>query len=221
MRNITSLAYFSLYVKCIFVFLSEQCHRDRLHTKFGYAIISILTKIWVNVMKQLDHYETISKIISCQSELLLCLCGLTSENLGLILRTADVFAVKKIFYYGDSLKNEGKIKRVSRGASTPIEFIDSLQCIEDIRHEGYTLTALEITDESFPLRTFVFPSKTCLIVGNERNGVPQELLDIADNACYIEMYGKNISSLNVSVSTAIAINRYMELQQVIHAQNFE
>ena len=70
--------------------------------------------------------------------------------------------------------------------------------------------ALEITDQSVPLRTFSFPAKTCLIVGNERHGVPEELLTLADGACYIEMYGANISSLNVSVSTAIAVNRYME-----------
>ena len=161
-------------------------------------------------MKQLDHYETVSRIVSIQSELTLCLCGVTSENLGLILRTADVFAVKKVFYYGDISINESKITRVSRGSSTPVEFTRSLRFINDIRNEGYKLTALEITDESLPLSTFAFPSKTCLIVGNERHGVPQELLDTADNACYIEMYGKNISSLNVSISTAIAVNRYME-----------
>ena len=40
--------------------------------------------------------------------------------------------------------------------------------------------------------------------------MPEELLTLADGACYIEMYGANISSLNVSVSTAIAVNRYME-----------
>ncbi|MBQ9902046.1 MAG: TrmH family RNA methyltransferase [Clostridia bacterium] len=161
-------------------------------------------------MKQLDHYETMRNIRSCPSELLLCLCGVTCENLGLILRTADVFAVKKIFYYGEISKNESKIIRVSRGASIPVEFTDSLPFVHDLRQDGYTLTALEITDESVPLRTFAFPSKTCLIVGNERHGVPQELLDIVDNACYIEMYGNHISSLNVSISTAIALNRYME-----------
>ena len=162
-------------------------------------------------MKQLDHYETMKTIKSCDSELMICLCGVSSENLGLILRTADVFAVKKIIYYGNISGNQNKYLKISRGASTPIEFTDDTQFINDIRTEVYTVIALEITDASLPLRSFVFPPKTCLVIGNERHGVPQDLLDTVEGACYIEMYGKNISSLNVSVSTAIAINRYMEL----------
>lgn len=150
-------------------------------------------------MKQLDHYETMKTIKSCDSDLILCLCGVSSENLGLILRTADVFAAKKIIYYGSMAEHVNKYVKISRGASTPIEFTDNTQFINDIRAEGYTVIALEITDASVPLRSFVFPVKTCLIIGNERHGVPQELLDTVDGACYIEMYGKNISSLNVSV----------------------
>ncbi len=162
-------------------------------------------------MKQLDHYETMQRINTCNSYLILCLCGVTSENLGLILRTSDVFATRKIIYYGNTPDNDSKIRKISRGASTPIEFTNNIQFIESIRNEGYKVYALEITDESLPLRSFVFPQKTCLVIGNERYGVPQELLDTVDAACFIEMYGNRISSLNVSISTAIAINRYMEL----------
>ena len=40
-------------------------------------------------MKQLDHYETMRLIRPIDSALMLCVCGVTSENLGLMLRTAD------------------------------------------------------------------------------------------------------------------------------------
>ncbi len=149
---------------------------------------SITQKRGITV-KQLNHYETMQIIRPCHSELVLCLCGVTCENFGLILRTADVFSVSRIIYLGREPENERKFQKIS---------------------SGYKVYALEITDQSVPLRTFSFPAKTCLIVGNERHGVPEELLTLADGACYIEMYGANISSLNVSVSTAIAVNRYME-----------
>ena len=135
------------------------------------------------------------------------------------MRTADVFAVKKIIYYGRMPENENKFRKIARGASTPLAFTDHFQFVNSLRQEGYRIFALEITDESVPLRSFAFPEKTCLIVGNERHGVCQELLDMVDGACYIEMYSSNISSLNVSISTAIAVNSYMEYclaQEISH-----
>ena len=170
---------------------------------------SITQKRGITV-KQLNHYETMRIIRPCHSELVLCLCGVTCENFGLILRTADVFSVGRIIYLGREPENERKFQKISRGAAVQVEFTRDTGFIDALRGDGYKVYALEITDQSVPLRTFSFPAKTCLIVGNERHGVPEELLTLADGACYIEMYGANISSLNVSVSTAIAVNRYME-----------
>jgi len=50
-----------------------------------------------------------------------------------------------------------------------------------------------------------FQQKTCLIIGHEKNGIPEPLLDISDCICHIEMPGGNISSLNVSIAASIAL----------------
>lgn len=163
-------------------------------------------------MKQLNHYETMDKMDSSSTELVLFLCGLTAENLGLIMRTADIFSVKTIYYLNDNVEiKQSVIKKNSRGATLPLVMTDSpFDILNSLRNDGYSIIALEITNEAIPLRKHIFEEKTCIIVGNERNGVPQELLDYVDKACYIEMIGKNISSLNVSISTAIALNKYVE-----------
>lgn len=164
-------------------------------------------------MKQLNHYETIAKMKIQSTDLILCLCGISAENLGLIMRTADIFSVKEIYYLGSSELNYNKIKKNSRGSNVTITFLDGInKLFYDLKSQGYDIIALEITDSAIPLRTVKLKEKTCLVVGNEKTGVPQEILDMVDNACYIEMLGKNISSLNVSISTAIATNKYVELK---------
>ena len=54
-------------------------------------------------MKQLGHYDTLKKMPSINNVCILCVCGLTTENLGLILRSADIFGVSEVYYYGDKL----------------------------------------------------------------------------------------------------------------------
>ena len=42
---------------------------------------------------------------------------------------------------------------------------------------GWRIVAVEQAEESVPLQDFVFPSKTLLLLGKEREGVPVELLN--------------------------------------------
>ena len=42
---------------------------------------------------------------------------------------------------------------------------------------GWRIVAVEQAEESVPLQDFVFPAKTVLLLGKEREGVPVELLN--------------------------------------------
>ena len=42
---------------------------------------------------------------------------------------------------------------------------------------GWRIVAVEQAEESIPLQDFVFPPKTLLLLGKEREGVPVELLN--------------------------------------------
>ena len=156
-------------------------------------------------MKQLGHYETLNKMPKVYTDCILYLCGVSYENLGLILRSADIFDITTIYYYGDAGINQKQLSKISRNSKLQIHFVDDLNVLEDLKKEGYDIVALEITDTSVPLRTVHFQNKICLVVGNERNGVPESILDISDYACHIEMIGGNISSLNVAIATSIAM----------------
>jgi tRNA G18 (ribose-2'-O)-methylase SpoU len=160
---------------------------------------------------QLDHYDTLRKMPSADTDCLLCVCGITSENFGLLLRSASVFGIKAIYYYGDMVATGKQFQKISRSATIQVYSIDSINSLMQLKTQGYEIVALEVTDDSIPLSKLSFKHKTCLVVGNERHGVPQEILDIADAVCHIEMIGKQISSLNVAVATSIALYKMVEM----------
>ena len=154
--------------------------------------------------KQLDHYETLNKMPKLDIDCVLCVCGVTSENLGLILRSADIFVVKMVYYYGNGVADVKSVLKISRNSGVLIEVVDNFDFLFSLKDSDYQIVSLEITNKSIPLRMSSFNTKICLVVGNERNGVPEDLLEASDISCHIDMFG-NISSLNVSIATSIAL----------------
>lgn len=67
---------------------------------------------------------------------------------------------------------------------------------------GWTLIAVEIAEDSVPYFEFEFPPKTCLVLGNEVNGVYTGVLKHCAAAVHIPMLGKG-RSLNVHVAGAV------------------
>ena len=66
--------------------------------------------------------------------------------------------------------------------------------------QGYNVIALETGGEN--IKTFKFPEKFLVIVGNEELGIAKELLDECDFKVSIEMKGRK-ASLNVSCAFAV------------------
>jgi len=122
------------------------------------------------------------------------------------MRSADIFGISHIYYLKDkySLQDE-YISKISRNSTIPIISASGFEELVNLKEDGYTLGALEITDTSIPLRQVAFSNKLCLIVGNEQHGIPENILETADFSCHIEMTGGRISSLNVSIATSIAL----------------
>ena len=64
--------------------------------------------------------------------------------------------------------------------------------------------ALEQTSNSIPLQSYSFPKKICIVLGNERLGIPAEVLHLVDDCVEIPQFGR-VRSLNVHVSGSLAI----------------
>lgn len=75
----------------------------------------------------------------------------------------------------------------------------------------YALVGLEQTAESTQLPAFTFPTKTVLVLGREKEGIPPEVIALLDATVEIPQLGV-IRSLNVHVSGAIAMYEYVKQQ---------
>lgn len=131
-------------------------------------------------------------------------------NVGSFFRTGDAFNVEKIYltgYTGTPPRTE--ISKTSLGADEwlPWEHAeDPAMVLKDLKEEGWTIAALELTPNAVDLQAYEPPEKICLLLGHEVTGVPDELLGLCDVSIQIPMLGKK-ESLNVAVAAGIALHR--------------
>ena len=85
----------------------------------------------------------------------------------------------------------------------PWEYYNDIRLLlEELKDHGYQIVLLEQTKESCSYDMFMPSPPVCLVVGNEIEGVSEDICDFSDEAIEIEMAGiKN--SLNVSVAFGI------------------
>ena len=129
-------------------------------------------------------------------------------NVGSFFRTCDALAVEKIYltgYTGHPPRKE--IAKVALGADDTIPFESApepLPILESLKSDGWEIVSLELGDKSINLKDFQPTEKTCLVLGHELSGVPEDILAISDRAVQIPMLGEK-ESLNVAVAAGIAL----------------
>lgn len=132
------------------------------------------------------------------------------NNIGSVFRTSDAFAVERVCLCGISATPPSpEIHKTALGAEDSVEwsyYADTLECIADLKAQGYTICALEQVEGSVSLEKFEIDpeGRYAVIAGNEVDGVQQSVVDASDVCLEIPQVGTK-HSLNVSVSTALAI----------------
>ena len=130
-------------------------------------------------------------------------------NIGSLFRIADALGIEKIYLSGTSLTPpNAKLRKTSRATEKHVPFSyekTPLDIIQKLKSEGYTIICLEITSSSIDISEVSFSNteKFCLILGSEKSGVCQELLNESDFTFDIPMMGQN-SSMNVATACSIA-----------------
>jgi len=130
-------------------------------------------------------------------------------NIGSLFRIADALGIEKLYLSGTSLVPPNtRIRKTSRATEKYVPFSyekNPLDIIKKLKSEGYTILSLEITTSSIDISQ-LSPDKAekiCLVLGSEKSGVCQELLNESDFVLHIPMMGKN-SSMNVANACSIA-----------------
>lgn len=141
-------------------------------------------------------------------------------NVGSIFRTSDGAMIKKLYLCGFTPHPPRKeIEKTALGAtqSIPWEYQrDARDLLVNLKRGGIKVCVLELTTSSVPyyeIKKDDFP--LCLVIGNELTGVSKDIVEIADLAIEIPMFGIK-HSLNVAVAYGIAL---FELSRICRQNN--
>lgn len=131
------------------------------------------------------------------------------NNIGSVFRTADAFCLQKVFLCGITAKPPHReINKTALGATESVDwqyYDNTIDCVKELQKQSYTIIALEQTQNSTMLQNFKITNlPLAIILGNEVEGVAQQVIDMCDDVIEIPQYGTK-HSFNVSVSCGITL----------------
>lgn len=139
----------------------------------------------------------------------LILCSLQDPgNVGTILRTAEAFGISRVILSADCPDlYSPKVLRASMGGVFRMETLVT-DCVEDtismLREDKCRVYAAALSDEAELLGNVPLEGKICVVIGNEGNGLPQQVISCCDGALLIPMRGR-AQSLNAAMAAGILI----------------
>ncbi len=141
----------------------------------------------------------------------------SAMNVGAIFRTADAFAIEKLYLCGYTPTPPHKdIMRTALGSVESVNWehhADTQTVLNVLKNQGYTICGVEQTNKSIKLQNISIMPKVAFIVGNEVDGVNEETLLQCDAILEIPQFGTK-HSLNVSVATSIVLWHWLYVSQI-------
>ena len=162
-------------------------------------------------MQQLGRISVDEYKSSEKSPLIIIVDNVRSmHNVGSIFRTSDAFLVEKIYLCGITpTPPHREIQKTALGATESVDWQyaeNTLDVINQLKKEGWTILALEQTTNSVMLDELKVEKgeKIAIVLGNEVEGVNQEVINLCHKAVEIPQFGTK-HSFNVSVSCGIML----------------
>uniref|UniRef100_A0A8C4YJI8 tRNA (guanosine(18)-2'-O)-methyltransferase TARBP1 n=1 Tax=Gopherus evgoodei TaxID=1825980 RepID=A0A8C4YJI8_9SAUR len=143
-------------------------------------------------------------------------------NLGGLCRTSEIFGASALVVGSLHYINDKQFQHLSVSAEQWLPLVEVkpsqlVNYLQQKKTEGYTIIGVEQTAKSSDLTEYCFPEKSLLLLGNEHEGIPANLIQHLDVCVEIPQQGI-IRSLNVHVSGALLIWEYTR-QQLINGSN--
>jgi len=128
------------------------------------------------------------------------------HNVGSIFRTSDALKIEKLFLTGfTGYPPRDEIEKVALGATETVSWEynkDVFEIIDRLKKDKVEIIVLEQTDKSIDFQEFNYNFPIAIILGNEYDGMPDEVIKVLDKSVEIPMYGTK-QSLNVATSFGI------------------
>lgn len=192
-------------IKELFVLVGKKIYYDSVPITF----------VSIEVMKKLSNMESVPDIIGVcykkkEKEIkgnVLILDDIQDPgNLGTIIRSALAFSVDTIVLSPKTVDlYNSKVIRSTQGMLFHINIIvmDLKKVISELKEKDYMIYGTKV-DGGRCAREINNVSKYALVIGNEGNGMSDDVSKLCDDYLYIEMNDK-VESLNAAVAASILL----------------
>lgn len=144
----------------------------------------------------------------------------SAYNVGSIFRTCDSAAVDRLFLSGYTpYPPDPKLNKTALGSLTSVAWEQHphpLGFASRLKKQGIRLIVMENDTRAPSVFSAAFIQDSCLVFGNEVQGVSRPMLKLADEVLRIPQFGKK-ESLNVAVAAGIAIYEFRRKSQISSA----
>jgi tRNA (guanosine-2'-O-)-methyltransferase len=126
-------------------------------------------------------------------------------NASAVMRSAEAMGFQSVHLIetGEKFK---KANRVTQGADKWLDVVrwkSTGECIGALKSKGYKIYATHLDERARPIDELDFRGPVAWVLGNEKDGISEEMIQSADQTVIIPMQGF-VQSFNISVAGAIS-----------------
>lgn len=128
------------------------------------------------------------------------------HNVSAIIRTADAVGVQEVHAVWPGHKLRTTVSTAAGSNSwVDVKTHRTIQnAVTMLKARGMQILATHLSDSAVDFREIDYTRPTCILMGQEKTGITQEALALADQDIIIPMTGM-VQSLNVSVASALIL----------------
>ena len=159
-------------------------------------------------MNEFEHqrHKPGSNLTRSRELIVACAPMRSNVNISAIARTASACAIEKLVLTG----NASLISKIARDGATELN-VSVHRTLKPVllrlRSEGYRLVGLEQTTNSVSMHSYGFSRRTAMVIGNERTGLTEDILEVLDDVVEIPVYGLP-HSFNAATATSMMLYEY-------------
>ena len=163
------------------------------------------------------RYRRICQMMAMrQPDLTLCLEEIHKpHNVSAIVRSADAVGIHKIHAIWPDQQVKLSVSSAA-GSNSWVKVIShqsTESAITQIKSQGMQILVTNLSDTAVDFREIDYTRRTCFMVGQEKTGISDKSLALADQHIIIPMVGM-VQSLNVSVASALILYEAQRQRQL-------
>lgn len=128
------------------------------------------------------------------------------HNVSAIIRTADAVGVHQVHAVWPTTRMRTLVSSAA-GSNSWVDVKTHRTITDAVTHlksQGMQILATNLSDRAVDFREVDYTRPTCILLGQEKTGITEEALRLADQDIVIPMIGM-VQSLNVSVASALIL----------------